>query len=43
VLLRRAFRVDGMQCSRCDGRLGLIATIEDLEVARRILSHLGSR
>ena len=39
--MRRAFRVDALQCGRCDGRLHLIAVIEDPDVARRILFHLG--
>jgi len=40
-LMRRAFELDVLGCPRCGGRMGLIATIEDPRVIRRILAHLG--
>ncbi len=39
-LMRRAFEVDVLKCTRCSGRLRLIALIEASAVARRILTHL---
>src|SRR5207249_6990482 len=40
-LLRRTFEIDILACPECGGRLRFLATIEDLAVGRRILSHLG--
>jgi len=40
-LLRRVFDFDVLACRSCGGRLRLIATIDDPEVIRRILGHLG--
>jgi len=40
-LMRRVFEIDVLACTSCGGRLRLIATIEDPEVIRRILAHLG--
>ena len=40
-LMRRSFGFDVLACSRCGGRLELIALIEDPRVIRRILTHLG--
>lgn len=40
-LMRRAFDVDLLACPRCGGRMRLIATIEDAQVLRKILAHLG--
>ena len=40
-LLKRTFGVDALQCPRCHGRMELIATIEDRDVAMKILTHLG--
>jgi hypothetical protein len=39
-LMKRAFEVDVLLCE-CGGRRDVIASITDLAVARRILSHLG--
>ena len=39
--MRRSFGFDVLRCSRCGGRLRLIATIEDRAVIRKILGHLG--
>jgi hypothetical protein len=33
--------VDVLQCSRCQGKMRLIACIEEPDVARKILEHLG--
>jgi hypothetical protein len=40
-LMRRVFDFDVLACPRCGGRMRLLATIEQHEVVRRILSHLG--
>ena len=40
-LLKRSFGVDALQCPTCHGRMELIATIEDRDLAMKILSHLG--
>jgi len=39
TLMRRAFEIDVLACD-CGGRRKLIALIEDVHVARRILNHL---
>jgi hypothetical protein len=39
--MRRAFDFDVLACVRCGGRMRLLATIEQGDVIRRILSHLG--
>lgn len=40
-LMQRTFGVDVLACSRCGGRLRLLALIEQAAVIRRILRHLG--
>jgi len=40
-LLRRVFAVDVLACPNCGGRMRVIATIDDPQVVRRILMHLG--
>jgi hypothetical protein len=40
-LMRRAFGFDVLACSRCGGRLRLIALLDASDVTRRILRHLG--
>jgi len=40
-LMQRSFGFDVLACPRCGGRLHLIALIEDAQVIRRILTHLG--
>ena len=40
-LMRRSFGIDVLQCPTCSGRMELIATIEDPDVAAKILKHLG--
>jgi hypothetical protein len=39
--VQRTFGFDVQACPRCQGRLELIALIEDPRVIRRILNHLG--
>jgi hypothetical protein len=39
--MQRTFGFDVLACARCDGRLRLIALIEDAAVIDRILRHLG--
>jgi hypothetical protein len=43
ALLKRVFGVDVLQCSRCQGKMRLIACIEEPDVATKILEHLGLR
>ena len=43
ALLKRVFGVDVLQCSRCQGQMRLIACIEEPNVAKKILEHLGLR
>jgi hypothetical protein len=40
-LLRRVFSIDVLRCEHCGNPRRLIALITDLDVARRILIHLG--
>ena len=40
-LLKRVFGVDVLKCSRCQGQMRLIACIEEPDVAKKILEHLG--
>jgi hypothetical protein len=40
-LMLRTFGFDVLQCSRCGGRLRLLAVIDEGAVTRRILQHLG--
>jgi hypothetical protein len=37
----RSFAFDVLTCTRCGGRLRLVALIEEGSVIRRILGHLG--
>jgi hypothetical protein len=41
ALLKRVFGVDVLKCSRCQGQMRLIACIEEPDVAKKILVHLG--
>jgi hypothetical protein len=43
ALLKRVFGVDVLKCSRCQGKMRLIACIEEPDVAKKILEHLGLR
>lgn len=40
-LLARVFSIDVETCSKCGGRMKIIAAIEDPKVIRKILEHLG--
>ena len=40
-LLRRTYRVDVLQCPRCDGRMKVVAAISQPSVVAKILAHLG--
>jgi len=40
-LLRRVFEIDALECALCGGRLRFVAAIDDPDVIRRILGHLG--
>lgn len=41
ALLRRVFQLDVLCCPRCEGRMVVLAAINDAEVAQKILRHLG--
>jgi hypothetical protein len=41
TLMQRTFEIDVLACPGCGGRLRLLATIDDPNVVRKILSHLG--
>jgi hypothetical protein len=40
-LMRRCFEMDVLACSRCGGRMTVVATIDGPAVIHRILTHLG--
>lgn len=40
-LLKRVFAVDVLQCGRCDGRMRVLAVIDDPRAVKKILEHLG--
>jgi hypothetical protein len=42
-LMRRVFKVDVLKCPECNGRIRLIATIDQSEVMRAVLGSLGIR
>ncbi len=39
--MRRVFRVDVLECPRCHGRMQILAALDQPDVLRRILTHLG--
>ena len=39
--MKRSFGIDVLRCPSCDGRMELLATIEDPAIVHRILRHLG--
>ena len=41
LLIRRVFAVDILACRRCQGRMRVLAVIEEPEVVTKILEHLG--
>ena len=42
-LLARVFGIDAEACSKCGGKMKIIAAIEDSRTIRKILDHLGLR
>jgi hypothetical protein len=40
-LIRKVYEADPLECPKCNGRIRVIALIEDPGVIRRILEHLG--
>lgn len=40
-LIHKVYEVDPLECPRCKGPMRLITLIEDPDVIRRILRHLG--
>ena len=40
-LIQKIYEVDPLVCPRCRGKMKVIAFIEDEEVIRKILKHLG--
>ena len=40
-LLARVFNIDVETCSKCGGKIKIIAAIEDPKVIRKILEHMG--
>ncbi len=41
TLLRRTFEVDVLACSRCGGRLRVLACLTDGDAVRRFLTNVG--
>jgi hypothetical protein len=39
--LKRVFAIDIEKCEKCDGKMKVIASIEDPDVIDKILKHLG--
>ena len=40
-LIQKIYEVDPLTCSKCQGRMRIISFIEDEEVVKKILKHLG--
>ena len=40
-LIQKIYEVDPLTCSKCHGRMRIISFIEDEEVIKKILKHLG--
>jgi hypothetical protein len=40
-LIEKIYQADPLVCPRCQGRMKVISFIEDLEVIKKILNHLG--
>jgi hypothetical protein len=40
-LIRKIYEVDPLTCSNCSGTMKVISVIEDQEVIKKILKHLG--
>jgi hypothetical protein len=43
VMRKRSWGFDVLRCPRCERKMGVIATITDPDVVRKILDHLGVR
>jgi hypothetical protein len=41
-LIQKIYEMDALTCPKCQGRMKIIAFIEDEEVIEKILKHLGS-
>lgn len=41
--MQRAFELDVSSCPKCSGRMRVLALVDNLKGARRILRHLGMR
>ncbi|MFC1532528.1 hypothetical protein ACFL7M_04055 [Thermodesulfobacteriota bacterium] len=41
-LIQKIYELDPLTCPKCQGRLRIIAFIEDPEIIKKILKHLGS-
>ncbi|MBW1799532.1 MAG: hypothetical protein JRJ85_02270 [Deltaproteobacteria bacterium] len=42
-LIQKIYEVDPLTCRKCSGKMKLISVIEDEEVIKKILKHLGLR
>jgi len=40
-LIKKIYEVDPLTCPKCQGRMRILAFIEDEEVIKKILKHLG--
>ena len=40
-MIQKIYEVDPLRCPKCNGAMRILAFIEDQEVIRKILSHLG--
>ncbi len=40
-LIQKIYEVNPLTCARCGGAMGIIAFIEDPEIVKKILKHLG--
>ena len=40
-LLKRVFNIDVINCSKCQGKIKIIAAIEDPKIIKNILNHMG--
>jgi hypothetical protein len=39
--LKRVFAVDVLKCARCDGRMRLLAVVDEPDAVKKILDHVG--
>ena len=40
-LLKRVYKIDAEVCGKCQGRMRIVASIEDPKITKKILSHIG--